>query len=262
MNTTNNKWFGNVAFNGGGFNQTARSECAPNTVNQMPTNSVLENNVVLNHDQWTAFQCRACKNFQMTNNSVFDGVHNPYTGYTGLVGVYWDLSCGTSCGEGGDGVATDFATNTLIVNAGPDGAFNVGNVAQWSASYVWAYNNASSSPGLGDGHYSHVFTSDPKLGACKVFIPSGSGPKGAGAGGADIGANILYRYQDGVLTNTPLWDPATGRFPCGAQVAGINDVAGSSCFDVHTRLNVNTNGCMLPTAAFPGPTLRVLGTTP
>ncbi len=29
--------------------------------------------------------------------------------------------------------------------------------------------------------------------------------QGKGQNGADIGANILYEYQDGVLTNQPLW---------------------------------------------------------
>jgi len=70
--------------------------------------------------------------------------------------------------------------------------------------------------------------------------------KGAGKGGADIGASILYRYERGQATQTPLWDPTTGSFPCGAIVAGVNDVAGTSCRDVHERLNVNRNGCHFP----------------
>lgn len=74
-----------------------------------------------------------------------------------------------------------------------------------------------------------------------VYIPADSNMKGAGKNGADIGANILNRYENGILTCQPLWNPATGAFPCGAVVAGINDLAGSSCFDVHERLNVNAN---------------------
>lgn len=70
--------------------------------------------------------------------------------------------------------------------------------------------------------------------------------KGAGLNGADIGANILYRYENGVLTREPLWNPSTGEFPHGALVAGLNDVPGQSLFDVHRRLNVNTNGCLFP----------------
>jgi hypothetical protein len=38
-----------------------------------------------------------------------------------------------------------------------------------------------------------------------LFIPPNSPLKKAGQGGSDIGANIIYRYQDGVLTNQPLW---------------------------------------------------------
>lgn len=71
--------------------------------------------------------------------------------------------------------------------------------------------------------------------------------KGAGTGGADIGANIVFRYDDGgTLGATRLWDPATGAFPCGATVSGINDRAGASCFDVHQRLHVGGGACKVP----------------
>jgi hypothetical protein len=70
--------------------------------------------------------------------------------------------------------------------------------------------------------------------------------KRSGKNGADIGANVLYRYQNGVLTNQPLWNTATGQFPSGVIVGGINDVPGQSAFDVHRRLNVNTDGCAFP----------------
>jgi hypothetical protein len=59
-------------------------------------------------------------------------------------------------------------------------------------------------------------------------------------------ANVLYRYEYGVLTSKPLWDAKTGKFPCGAIVPGVNDIPGASCFDVHKRLNVQSNGCSLP----------------
>jgi hypothetical protein len=83
-------------------------------------------------------------------------------------------------------------------------------------------------------------------GECVVYVPEGSNMKAAGKDGADIGANVIYRYVDGQLTDEPLWDPATGEFPHGALVSGINDVPGDSLFDVHRRLNVNCNGCRLP----------------
>jgi hypothetical protein len=87
-------------------------------------------------------------------------------------------------------------------------------------------------------------------GQCILWPPDDSNMKGAGRDGADIGARVLYRYERGELTRTPLWDPATGAFPCGAVVAGVNDVAGSSCRDVHERLNAGRNGCAFP-AGYP-----------
>jgi hypothetical protein len=87
-----------------------------------------------------------------------------------------------------------------------------------------------------------------QLGTCRVEIPAGSPMKGAGTAGSDIGASIRYRYETGTLTTTPLWDPTTGSFPCGATLTGVNDETGfpgGSCGEVHTRLGV-TAGCGRP----------------
>ena len=100
---------------------------------------------------------------------------------------------------------------------------------------------------------------DPEMGSCIVFIPQSSPMKGAGKNGEDIGANILKRYEEGVLTNQSLWDPDTGAFPCGAIVSGLNDVSSSSCFDVHKRLNVNANGCALEIAQEAGTATAAAG---
>jgi hypothetical protein len=80
---------------------------------------------------------------------------------------------------------------------------------------------------------------------CLLWIPAGSPMKGAGSGGRDIGAGIVNRYENGTLTDVPLWDPQTGAFPCGAIVPGIND-GDVACANLHRRLNANTNGCPLP----------------
>lgn len=84
---------------------------------------------------------------------------------------------------------------------------------------------------------------------CIVFVPEKSPMHGLGLDGQDIGANILYRYENGVLTEEPLWDPETGAFPCGVPVAKVNDDSSPSCSSVHERLNVNVNGCELPELA-------------
>jgi hypothetical protein len=122
----------------------------------------------------------------------------------------------------------------------------------WSITYAWAYNNSVNF--YPDESYANVTgesISDPKVGACKVFIPDGSPLNGTGLQGIDRGANVLYRYHNGVqLPASPdnrVWDVVTGAFRGqGEKVAGINDIAGSSLFDVHMRLGVNNGGCSLP----------------
>jgi hypothetical protein len=82
-------------------------------------------------------------------------------------------------------------------------------------------------------------------GQCLAWVPSGSSMKGAGKNGSDLGATILYRYENGTLTQQRLWDRNTGGFPCGATVSGVND-GPIRCANVQARLNVNTNGCSFP----------------
>jgi hypothetical protein len=74
---------------------------------------------------------------------------------------------------------------------------------------------------------------------------------GAGLNGEDIGANVVYAYENGVLNcNKKVWDQSTGVFTgCGAQITGVNDDAtfpDSVCVNVNERLNVGVNGCPIP----------------
>jgi len=136
--------------------------------------------------------------------------------------------------------------NMLAVNSST--GFVVTNSDQFrrlELDYLNAYNN---NVNYGNGTESRKNSTEinPELGSCMVFIPENSPMKGIAKDGADIGANILYRSQDGNLTSQPLWDLTSGAFPCGTIVQGVNDKPDSSCFDVHKRLNVNTNGCSLP----------------
>ena len=133
-------------------------------------------------------------------------------------------------------------TRNIVVNRGGTGFLNTHTPGSWSGDHNWSFNNGTAfNAALRSNWGANSTTADPQLGNCKVWAPDGSAAKVAGAG-----ANILYRYNNGVLTNVPLWDPTTGEFPHGSIVAGVNDVAGKSLFDVHKRLNVNTNGCSFP----------------
>lgn len=117
----------------------------------------------------------------------------------------------------------------------------------WSGDNLNSYNNRTNfSPSL-PAYWGTTTTTNPELGTCQVWIPSSSPLSGKGTGGSDIGATILYRYINGNLTSTPLWDPRTGEFPHGAaDPDGTNRVSGQSLFDIHKRLNVNTRDCPFP----------------
>jgi hypothetical protein len=82
--------------------------------------------------------------------------------------------------------------------------------------------------------------------ACVAYLGPNSQLRGAAGADGDVGANVVYRYQDGTLTREPLWDPLTGAFPCGALVPGINDDPSQSCIGLHERLRVGNAECALP----------------
>lgn len=157
-------------------------------------------------------------------------------------------------------------TNSLIFDGAKHG-IRIRNNTDWLVEYSNLVNNPHGNFNLselnldedisdGEGHIQYSKSITPSglglnYGKTWVYIPSDSNMKGKGKNKNDIGANILFRYESGFLTRQPLWDPATGGFPCGAIITDINDIPGSSCFDVHIGLNVNADtlpiGYGLPT---------------
>jgi hypothetical protein len=143
------------------------------------------------------------------------------------------------------------AGNSIIIRNSiahdyPNTGFISSGYETWSGSNNTSFSNGTAySPALPSNWSTPTasVTTDPGLGTCIAWPPDGSAAKLAGRG-----ATILYRTIGGITGATPLWDPTTGEFPHGAIVAGINDVAGDSLFDVHTRLNINTGGCPFPTS--------------
>jgi hypothetical protein len=114
----------------------------------------------------------------------------------------------------------------------------------------WLFDHCAAAPAAGpayqpdDAHVTARVTAAPGLGGCLVYLPKGSPLRGAGSGTLDVGANVLHRYEGGVLMpNLPLWTPG---FPCGDLVGGVNDDPATSCNGVHTRLHVATADCPLP----------------
>lgn len=245
----NNKVLGSIGYSlvGSGVIFTAR--LVSGVVNE-PTNNTLENVAIVNYRGGTA------GGFGTSNKSTNGTVIRNMTVH-GAASQTTSTNVGLFAGADsiGDGNYSTFFTNDLAVNM-LGGGFQVSGVNTWTATHVNAYATSGTNyfPSS-SANYSPLTTptsTNPALGTCMIWIPDGSPMKGAGAGGADIGANVLYEYSNGVLTSTPLWDTAAGAtngkwLKRRTIVAGINDVAGSSLFDVNERLNVNRNGCNFPT---------------
>ena len=82
-------------------------------------------------------------------------------------------------------------------------------------------------------------------GQCIAWVPAWSNMANVGTDGGPVGANVLFRYENGNPTAQPLWDASTGAFPCGAVVPGLNDGA-MRCTNVHERLGIGIGGCQFP----------------
>lgn len=223
--TVGNKFYGNISLKDTyGYLPVARGT----GINAMPRDTVIENSVVIK-PEFAGVLGRGNKNTRIRNMSVFGGPN----------GLVADFVSATP----GDGIYSFFSENVLVMDNSNTGIITQGQT-MWSHNYSNGYNNGTNF--YPSTNVMHATTIDPGFGNCLMFVPMNSPLKGKGAGGEDIGANILYRYQNGKLTNQPLWNPQTGQFPTGAIIEGVNDISDSSLFDVHKRLNVNTNGCTFP----------------
>jgi len=101
--------------------------------------------------------------------------------------------------QGNEGDVT--VINSIFMNNKK--AFSKNNVTH---SYCNFYNNNSIGVGLttGDRQQNPGFYSKGGN-TTYLYLPENSPLKGAGQNGEDIGANIFYRYENGVLTNQLLW---------------------------------------------------------
>jgi hypothetical protein len=187
-------------------------------------------------DNVTSNCARAFWNRGATNTALLG---NTVLGET-FAGVFMDRSTDNV------GLPTDAViTNTLVVGSGT--GFLLNNGATWQVDHGDAMAPTAYSPNT---NVTASLTTDPALGGCIVYIPATSAVKGAGAGGADIGANVIFRYQDRALTATKLWDQ-TGSFSCGAQVPGVDDdptgttIATEACGNAHLRLGFDGT-CPVP----------------
>ncbi len=189
---------------------------------------------------------RAVHDVQVRNNVLVDiyGTSILFRGVSGL-----DVHHNTAFGRGlrvdvpsrnGSLVADAQVTHNLVIQS-PDFSFVVLDQDTWFLGLNNGFGPGTLLDTGGDATGVGVNTeTDPQLGACRHRIPTGTPMAGAGDGDADIGANVVFRHVDGALTSDLLWQ-GDDAFPCGAEVAGIND-SGNRCATFHQRLNIGS-GC-------------------
>jgi hypothetical protein len=217
----------------------------------LPAGDNLVKDSVFIRAQNVGVYARGANDTVVENVSVFDTVVD-----AGIAGDE-DLSEGAPCSSNPRGCSIT-ARNVLSVgNAGKGMRVQTGVMTTWALQYSNLHDNAggnfptTETPGDDTGNIRRSQSVAPTgmgtgSGQCMLWVPDASNMKRAGADGRDIGATVLRRYRDGVLTTERLWDATTGAFPCGPVVAGVNDDAARSCVGVHRRLNVNANGCAFP----------------
>jgi hypothetical protein len=155
-------------------------------------------------------------------------------------------------GPGNAGLMFSASAARSVVRGYSGVAFFAEQAADWSFDHCAAFAPATEAVAFSPNDASVLLpltTADDD--ACLAYLGPNSLLRGAAGADGDVGANVIYRSVDGVLTREPLWDALTGAFPCGAIVPGINDDPSQSCSGVHERLRVGTPACALPDAKAP-----------
>lgn len=241
----NNKFYGNVARNCRyGFVLQANSGDGTQTQDDahMPHGNIVENNVGgCGYDTVANFSSESAKTTAFNRDTAFSTAGLP---------AFWAVRHDDN---GGDGAYSASFSRDLAMGYSASSGFyayaSSGTIAT-SGGYVNAYGFTT--PFTGMTGVSSQTTSDPQLAACIVWRPDGSWAKTN-----DLGADVLYRYDNGTLTSIPLWGD-DGSFPHGAVIAGWNDTPGDSLFDINLRLKVNTSTCPFPAGYGSGTVSRTL----
>ena len=158
----------------------------------------------------------------------------------------------------GDGASSTSATvrNMMLIDTSGASTSGIDTLTlshshEWGSSSSWGSGTSgkTSSPPSPPGDV------NPNFGACRVFVPDTSPYKGVGYNGGDVGATVLYAYENGILTKDKLWDDgltgaSRGRLRIGpAVIAGANDTStGAVRATLHQRLGFGNGGCVFPSS--------------
>lgn len=230
---TDVQMLGNISLNDfQGIYPNARGD----TLNEMPRNITIDNMLFLSPSGSYGVKLESAKNIIVRRSTLVDGASNA---------INANLLASPYAGDGAPSVAVE--SSILWNNNGWGVSCDAGQTA-CVVEFTRTHLNTSGTF-TGTTSVSNNTTGLPDLGTCRAWQPAGSALLGAGKGGHDIGARILYRYTNGVLTSETLWNPTTGAFPAGAIITGWNDEAtfpNDALEDIQGRLNINTGGCSFP----------------
>jgi chitodextrinase len=190
----NNKVYGNIIFNGnqdeGALGCTS---IGPNISGNIYKDNVVFNGVYGLHQ--SADDSLTVSNSTFVNSSAYGYyLHSYYAYYTFDAGFYESSTLkNSSFISGGIGVYIDPADPKY---AGMTNPYN--NYYNFTATYGGTTPTISNQKTINPSYATATYGNGAYL-----MVPSAL--QGQGEGGADIGAEVLYRYQDGVLTTQPLW---------------------------------------------------------
>lgn len=210
-------------------------------LNHTPQDGLIQHNVFVNYrSNSPAILCLDCVNYKIDHNTVM--------GQDVGVSAAHGIRAGDQSAYGATPAQASVTITNNLVKDRPLNGFMVSGVNTWSGNNNRSYSNGTSFSPSVPSNWGTTYTNNPGYGTCHgLWVPDETVGKGQGTLGSDIGATILYRYVNGVLTTTQLWDQTTGAFPFGAADRdNVNRVAGKSLFDLHTRMGVKTTGCPFP----------------
>lgn len=218
-------------------------------INNTPQNILVRDFATIDYDPNSGQGIRVSDGVNITLDHITI-LSNPSVNLTTQHGITTDNPSTT----GTTNVENSVAISNVVVRGVKDRGMNITGFNTWTANSIISNSNGTNYNPSSSANYTNTSTVDPAYGLCKgLWVPAGAPGKGTGVstrtslGHNDIGATILYRYVDGVLTDIPLWDTVTKAFPFGAATAdGINRVAGQSLFDIHVRLKVGDADCPFP----------------
>jgi hypothetical protein len=206
-----NRFFGNIMLD----DYLGYEQCREDR----PTGSIWRNNVAIANSSYVAMFIRGSAGTLVENNTVIGGYGN----------YAFDEQEDACFGSGS-------ASITFCNNLGLYGS-EFGFIANDPLAPAWTTDHQNQYGATGYGNFTpsesdsrhtspmQVAPNAAQL-RCPAFIVPSSPYYQTGASGANVGATVLYTYENGTITTNPIWNTTTSEILStyiGAVVTGVND---------------------------------------